>query len=190
MPLLTPDSIVQKGAPILREKARMLQKDEFDTPKIRKVIARMKEALDACDDGVAIAAPQIGESLRIFIVSHRAFAIEAEEEKRLAPSASFKDKIFINPRIIKTSRKRVLVPEGCLSVRWLYGNVLRHEKATIEAYDEHGKKFTLGGSGLMAQIFQHETDHLDGVLFIDKAKDIEEILPEKLEQFGKRRLRS
>jgi peptide deformylase len=60
----------------------------------------------------------------------------------------------------------------------LYGKVKRAEKATVVAYDEYGKKFTKGGSGLLAQIFQHETDHLDGVLFIDKAKFIEEIPPE------------
>jgi peptide deformylase len=70
--------------------------------------------------------------------------------------------------------------EGCLSVRYLYGKVRRSKKATIEAYNEHGKKFTAGASGILAQIFQHETDHLNGILFIDKAKQIEEILPEHM----------
>jgi len=73
---------------------------------------------------------------------------------------------------------------GCLkvvfSVRWLYGLTFRSKKATITAYDENGKKFTRGASGLLAQIFQHETDHLNGILFIDHAKNIKEELPQKV----------
>ena len=69
------------------------------------------------------------------------------------------------------------MPEGCLSVRWLYGRTLRYTKASIEAYDKKGKKFSRGASGLLAQIFQHETDHLKGILFIDHAEDIKEELP-------------
>jgi peptide deformylase len=65
--------------------------------------------------------------------------------------------------------------EGCLSVRYLYGKVSRGVKVTVEAYDETGKKFSKGGSGLIAQIYQHETDHLNGTLFIDKAKDLVEL---------------
>jgi peptide deformylase len=71
------------------------------------------------------------------------------------------------------------MPEGCLSVRWLYGNTFRSKKATVTAYDENGKKFVRGASGLLAQIFQHETDHLVGTLFIDHAKNIKEELPPK-----------
>ena len=85
--------------------------------------------------------------------------------------------VFINPKISKLSREKEWLPEGCLSVRWLYGNTLRSKKATVTAYDENGKKFTRGASGLLAQIFQHETDHLKGVLFIDKAKNIKEEPP-------------
>ena len=66
--------------------------------------------------------------------------------------------------------------EGCLSVRPIYGKVRRATRAIVEAYDEHGKKFTKEGSGLLAHIFQHEMDHLEGVLFIDKAKELQEIL--------------
>jgi len=65
--------------------------------------------------------------------------------------------------------------EGCLSVRGKYGKVKRSEKTTMTALDESGKKFRYGGSGLISQIFQHETDHLDGILFTDKATDIENI---------------
>ena len=68
--------------------------------------------------------------------------------------------------------------EGCLSLRWLYGNVNRKKKVTIVAYNEKGERFQRGASGLLAQIFQHENDHLDGILFTDKAKDVEDIPPE------------
>ena len=67
--------------------------------------------------------------------------------------------------------------EGCLSVRWLYGKVSRATRASVRAYDEHGEPFTRGASGLLAEIFQHEVDHLDGILFIDKARDIRDIPP-------------
>ncbi len=69
------------------------------------------------------------------------------------------------------------MPEGCLSVRWLYGKVRRSSKALIRAFDEHGNLFTRGGSGLLSQIFQHEIDHLNGILFIDTAENIEDIPP-------------
>jgi peptide deformylase len=88
-----------------------------------------------------------------------------------------KDLVFINPVISKLSREKHEVPEGCLSVRWLYGKTIRSKKVTVTAYDENGKKFIRGASGLLAQIFQHETDHLKGILFIDYAKDIKEELP-------------
>ncbi len=137
----------------------------------------MKEALKSQDDGVAIAAPQIGVSKRIFIVSGKALAIA--DEKKEESLADHRDLVFINPAITKLSQKKAVLEEGCLSVRYLYGKVARSEKATMTALDESGKKFTRGATGLLAQIFQHEVDHLNGILFIDKAKDIREILPEK-----------
>ena len=82
-----------------------------------------------------------------------------------------------NPEILKTSKEKMVVEEGCLSVRWLYGRVKRSQKTMVRAYDESGKMFTMGGSGLLSQAFQHEIDHLDGVLFIDKATDIKNIPP-------------
>ena len=75
--------------------------------------------------------------------------------------------------------------EGCLSVRFLYGKVERAVKASVEAFDENGNKFTKGGSGLIAQIFQHETDHLNGALFIDKAKDVTELSAKERETWAK-----
>jgi peptide deformylase len=68
--------------------------------------------------------------------------------------------------------------EGCLSVRWVYGKTKRADKAMVEAYNERGHKFVRQGSGLLAQIYQHEIDHLNGILFIDKASHLVEIKPE------------
>ncbi|MFA6524165.1 MAG: peptide deformylase [Candidatus Paceibacterota bacterium] len=173
-------TIVQKEDKVLRQKAKELSVREITTPKIQKILKEMSISLKSQNDGVAIAAPQIGYSLSIFIVSGKIFDkdfIRGEglpKEKKEIP----KDLIFINPEISKLSREKEWLPEGCLSVRWLYGKTHRSKKATVTAYDENGKKFTRGASGLLAQIFQHETDHLDGTLFIDHAKDLIEENPQ------------
>ncbi len=170
-----PSKIIQKENPTLRKLALPVQITEITSPKIVKVIKDMKKALLIEDDGVAIAAPQIGESLRIFVVSGRALAmIKAgmEDTDEVLP-----DETYINPEIIKISKKKKTIEEGCLSVRWLYGKVERSEKVVVRAYDEQGKKFERGGAGLLAQIFQHEIDHLNGILFIDKATELENLPP-------------
>lgn len=173
--------IVQKENKVLREKAKTLSVSEIKTPKIQKILKEMSEALKSQDDGVAIAAPQIGYSLSIFLVSgkifHEDFMRGNYDGRKIPENEIPKDLIFINPVISKLSREKVWVPEGCLSVRWLYGKTHRSAKATITAYDETGKKFSRGASGLLAQIFQHETDHLKGILFIDHAKEVREEKP-------------
>jgi peptide deformylase len=174
--------ILQRDAPVLREIAKEVPKDSIASPKIKKVLEEMKTALASQDDGVAIAAPQIGYALRIFVVSKKVDAIIKKPQKAAAEDTKAskekpKDTVFINPVIKKISKERKELEEGCLSVRYLYGKVSRGEKALVEAYDENGKKFSRGGTGLLAQIFQHEVDHLNGILFIDKAKDLEELEP-------------
>lgn len=168
--------ILQKDSPILRKTAHEVPLDEIKSPKIQKVLDDMQKAMHQEEDGVAIAAPQIGQSLRIFIVNGRVIEMikTGKDFDEVEPGS---DKIFINPVITKLSKSKSNLEEGCLSVRWLYGRVERSDKATVTAYDEHGNKFQVGASGLMAQIFQHETDHLDGILFIDKATDVENLPP-------------
>ncbi|MBU6371007.1 MAG: peptide deformylase [Patescibacteria group bacterium] len=173
--------IVQKSDPVLRAVAEPVPLDKVRSRAVQMVIADMKAAMEPQTDAVAIAAPQIGQSVRIFVISHRAFDISRGDVAVKAPS----DMVFVNPRLIKTSKKKEYMEEGCLSVRYMYGKVNRAEKATIEAYDEHGRKFTRGFSGLLAQIVQHETDHLDGTLFIDKAKHLHEISHEEYERMLK-----
>ena len=169
-------NIVQKNNPVLRQKAKEVLQKEIASGKIKVILRQMRKALDGEKDGVAIAAPQIEVPFRIFIISRK---VLGTKEK---PAA--KDLVFVNPVITKLSKKKESLEEGCLSVRWLYGVVRRAHKATVRAYDEQGKVFTRGASGLIAQIFQHEIDHLDGILFIDKAKNLHELPPEKRKQEG------
>ncbi len=180
-------AIVTKSSPILRKQALPVPIKDISTKKIQNVLKRMKTALKREDDGVAIAAPQIGESLRIFIVSGRAQNLikknDTGESKEIFP-----DMVFINPEISKLSKTKIMMEEGCLSVRWLYGLVERSEKATIIAFDEKGKKFQMGASGLLAQIFQHENDHLNGILFIDKAINVENLPPRPKKKSGSTKL--
>lgn len=168
--------IVQNGHEVLRQEALPVNVSEITGKKVSKVISDMKKMLDSQSDGVAIAAPQIAVALRIFIVSGKIFDPDfVRGNKSNDTTESYaKDIVFINPIFKKISRDKKLMTEGCLSVRPLYGKVRRSSRATVEAYDETGNKFEMEGSGLLSQIFQHEIDHLDGILFIDKAKDIYE----------------
>ncbi|MDQ3014754.1 MAG: peptide deformylase [bacterium] len=176
--------IVQKGEPVLRQIAHDVPIADIGSKKIQDIIKKMKKAVSEQDDAVAVAAPQIGQSLRIFVVSGKVFAKDYPEVPISDPVPSAL--VCINPEITKLSRTKKKVPEGCLSVRWLYGDVLRSTKATVKAYDEHGQLFTRGGSGLLAQIFQHEVDHLNGILFVDKAENVEDIPPEKQRQLNEK----
>src|ERR1035437_2114723 len=175
--------IVQNGDKILRKISKEIPISSIKKPKIKKVLMEMSEALHSQNDGVAIAAPQIGVSIRIFVVSGRIFdedfikginSMGVSMHKKIHKP----DMVFINPILKKISKDKKLMMEGCLSVRPLYGKVRRATRATIEAYDENGNKFTRSETGLLAHIFQHEIDHLDGILFIDKAKDLQEFFNE------------
>jgi len=178
--------IVQRDAEILRETAEEVPLADIPSSKIQTILKEMNVALASQEDGVALAAPQIGYSLRIFVVSPKVANIVKKDGKKKGASDEEKKAkgpehlVYINPVIKKLSREKAEVEEGCLSVRYLYGTVSRSTKALVEAYDENGKKFTQGGTGLVAQIFQHETDHLNGILFIDKAKHLEELPPENI----------
>lgn len=166
--------IVQKEDPVLRGKAKEIAPEDITSPHIKTIIANMKAALNSQPDGVAIAAPQIGVPLSIFVVSRKVFALEKDDEKN---TEQYKDEVYINPRITKLSKRTKMMEEGCLSVRYLYGKVRRSTQATVEAYNEHGAYIQRGASGILAQIFQHETDHLHGVLFIDTAEDLQDLPP-------------
>lgn len=173
--------ILQKESPVLREISHNIPVESITSSKIQKILEEMKTALDSQDDGVALAAPQIGYPFRIFIISEKIFELdETTKTNSTKTDKKSENLVYINPVLKKVSKEKKVVEEGCLSVRYLYGKVSRGNKAIIQAWDEKGKKFERGGTGIIAQIFQHEMDHLDGILFIDKAKFVEEILPETI----------
>ena len=134
----------------------------------------MSEALSAQKDGVALAAVQIGVPLRVFIVSGKLFDIAGPRPAGLGPESAYPDLVFINPEITNVSKEVSDEEEGCLSVIGKYGAVNRPTKTTVRAFDENGNIFERGGSGLLSKIFQHEMDHLNGILFIDKAENLHE----------------
>ncbi len=174
--------IITEDNAVLHEVATEVRQEEIRSKQVHKIISSMKEALASEPYGVAIAAPQIGESLRIFVVAGKVFNAPeganreetkaAEEDKKTMKCS---DQTFINPKIIKKSKNKKEFGEGCLSVPHLYGTVARYEKATISYLDESGNKQIRGASGFLAQIFQHEIDHLNGILYTDKASEIHKV---------------
>ncbi len=183
------NKIVTDGHPALRMAAIEIPKEEIKSKYVQDLISFMSKKLAEQIDGVGLAAPQIGVPLQIFIVSGKIFlndeerdiVMEAEKKKKKHKVVIPPDLVCINPMITKTSKdKKWMDGEGCLSVRWFYGKVQRALRVTIKAYDREGKSFTRGASGLLSHIFQHEVDHLNGVLFIDKAKDVKQFEPEEI----------
>ncbi len=164
--------LVPKKHKSLHEKSELVKISDVTSSKIQKIISKMQEEMEKHSDGVAIAAPQIGENLAIFCIAKSAYSKTAKDPQL----------VFINPKVIKVSKEKDYMMEGCLSVRWLYGEVYRHKQVMLESYNEAGKKILRGASGLIAQIFQHELDHLNGILFDSKAINIENMPPEKVKE--------
>lgn len=153
------------GDEVLREPCERVS--EFDSALAMLTDAMFETMIDA--DGVGLAAPQVGVSLRFFVVDTR------REGERLA---------FFNPEIVETSDDSVPYEEGCLSVPGLYHDVMRPSRVTVHAQDINGKGFTLQASGLLARVIQHEYDHLEGRLFIDRLDEKEK---EKMNALWQRR---
>jgi peptide deformylase len=160
-------AIVQEGDPVLRKRAEEIPPKEIRSEKIQSIIAGMNATLAKERLGAALAAPQVGISLRIFVVSPDVMEKRGEKKEN-------KPLVCINPEIVSQSKTKEELHEGCLSLRGWWGYTLRSEKVTLRAYDENGKEFERGASGLLAQIFQHEVDHLNGKLYIESAKDFYE----------------
>ncbi|MEK7628765.1 MAG: peptide deformylase [Patescibacteria group bacterium] len=167
--------IVIAENPILKQIATEVPLADIPGEHIRGIIAHMKKTLSREPLGVAIAAPQIGESLRIFVVAGKVFMARKGEDAPAEP-----DRVYINPEVLKMSRKKEPMHEGCLSVRGsgpdmlLWGTVERAQKMRIRAYDEHGVQAEHKASGFLSQIFQHEIDHLEGILYTERAVHVQE----------------
>ena len=144
--------IVKHPAPSLRERSVEVDPAEITTPAFQAFLDKLAATM-LVKDGVGIASPQIGRNIRAIVVC-------VDEEPVC----------FINPKIIKTSSTMIESEEGCLSVPNVYGLVERHRRIKLEALNRHGRRVELDQRNFPAIVFQHEIDHLDGILFIDKMK--------------------
>lgn len=151
--------------PILRKKAKEVGKIDS---KVKKVIEQMTLALESSEiEGLALAAPQIGESMRIILVQVK----ERRDRDNKIIQKAIPLTAYINPIITKYSKERTVLEEGCLSVPYYYGPVERPKKIRFEAISISGKPVKKSTGEILAKIIQHEVDHLDGILFIDRVKD-------------------
>jgi peptide deformylase len=157
--------IITPANPVLRQKAR---KVSTFSPELKTLTDDMIETMRVAP-GVGLAAPQIAIGLRIVVIE---YADEPEEGDETAEPV--KPKLFrlINPEIVKASDELVSGAEGCLSIPGYAGDVMRHQWVHVKAQNLQGKPVKIKADGWLARIFQHEIDHLDGVLFIDKATRI------------------
>ena len=158
--------LVPQNHAALHQIAEEITSEEIENGFVHKLVADMRSALKSYNAegfiAVAIAAPQIGVAKRLFIVED-----QSGEREEALPSF-----VAINPQIVKASKKKHVVGEGCLSVPNHYGEVRRSKNVTLRALDEQGSEFERGAGGLLAQIIQHECDHLDGTLFVDRAEHV------------------
>ncbi len=162
--------VARMGHPVLRRRARPVDPATVTTPAFQKLIDDMFETMDAYD-GIGLAAPQVHESVRLVLVGIKGG--HGEGEDRDGEDASLQVLPLINPEIRPVGRETGEDWEGCLSLPGLRGRVRRPNDVKIAALDRHGKRFELHLHGYPARVTQHEADHLDGVLFVDRMKSFE-----------------
>ena len=153
--------IITFGDYVLREQTERIT--DFG-PEIRVLADAMIEAMRS-ERGIGLAGPQVGVLKKIFVVD-----LPEEQQAR----------VFVNPEIIETSPELVSYEEGCLSIPGMYSEVMRPAAVAVQAQDVQGKRFTVRADGLLARVIQHENDHLNGVLFIDRIPESERERIEKL----------
>ena|SRR3990167_11026838 len=158
MPIL---KILTQPNPILRKKSIEISPEVIKSREFKSLISSMAKTM-VKTDGVGLAAPQIGKNIRLAVINS-------------------KDGVFclINPKLTKKSWARELGQEGCLSIPGVFGKVKRHKKISLTYYGQNGKKIKMTAAGMMARVLQHEIDHLDGILFIDKAVEVEKVQSNK-----------
>jgi len=172
--------IVTVPNPVLREKAKPVRKI---TPAIETLIDDMIETMREAP-GVGLAAPQVGVGMQVIVVEYAEgrenadAEPDADEDTEPAPKPK-KLYAIINPEITRQSKETELGNEGCLSIPDYMGEVERYNTVTVKGLDRHGKSFKLKAKGWMARIFQHEIDHINGVLFIDRTDKVWKPEPEE-----------
>jgi len=163
--------VVEDNDPVLRKKAKPVKKF---TPKVRRLVRNMIDTMHSAP-GVGLAAPQVGVSQRIIVIDS-----PEEEDQPL----SGRPIALINPEFRVVTEEEEEAIEGCLSVPGLVGDVMRPTRIHLKARDEWGKLLNMEVGGFPARVIQHEADHLEGVLFIDRTDKIYEIVPEDEEEEG------
>jgi len=180
--------IIAYGDPVLRKKTASIEKDY---PGLKELIADMFETMHEAP-GVGLAAPQIGKSVRLFVVDSAQLFAEDEEDSKKKDNGKAKftgepiKQAFINPKIIREFGKKWIYEEGCLSIPGIREEVERDDTLVIQYQDEnfnfHEKEF----NGITARIIQHEYDHIEGLLFIDRIKALKrQLLKSKLAGISK-----
>ncbi len=152
----------------LHLKSETIDRADLNTPHLQKLIANMAETMYT-KDGIGLAAPQIGQTIRLIVIS-----------KEFNPLNKKKELVLINPQWEKTSIFKNWDEEGCLSVPFVYGQVKRYRKIKVKALNENGKKLNFSAEDYYARVIQHEVDHLDGIIFTSKAKNLREIRNEQI----------
>jgi len=160
--------IIYDPNPILRTRSEELDGHVIVSPAMQKLMDDMIETMYD-DDGIGLAAPQIGKNIRLVVIGKEALKHFTVEKGILDPQ---KDFVLINPVWHKTSRRTGWDTEGCLSVPKTYGKVKRYVHIHVEGLDRLGNPIAFQASKYLARVVQHETDHVNGILFIDTARDI------------------
>ena len=174
--------IVAYGDPVLRKVGKDI---DPDFPGLEELIENMKETMKNAQ-GVGLAAPQIGRDIRLFLIDASPFAENEElDEEERAFLKDFK-RTFINARIVEEDGDEWAFNEGCLSIPNINEDVYRQETIHVEYLDEDFNKKQESLTGLAARIFQHEYDHIEGVLFTDKLSSLKKrLLKKRLENISK-----
>jgi len=177
--------IVAYGDPVLRKKAEEIDEDY---PKLGELIDNMFDTMYGAR-GVGLAAPQIGLPIRLFVVDASPFAEDDEDEPGDPSLKDFK-KVFINPIIVEETGEKWGFSEGCLSIPDITEEVMRPENLVINYLDENFEEHEMELSGLAARIVQHEYDHIEGKLFVDKLSPLKKtMLKSKLDAISKGQVR-
>ncbi len=159
--------IIEFGNPILRKKTKQLSVEEITSEKVQRLIADMKYSVTHGEYGVGLAAPQVGMSLALSVITIRPTPSH--------PGRDVFESVIINPEIVKYVGQPVPLWEGCMSFgsneNPVFAQAMRHKKIQVKYYDEHAKLHQETLEGFVAHVFQHETDHLSGVLFVDRVED-------------------
>jgi len=179
--------IVAYGDPVLRKVGIEIDKDYTG---LTELIANMKETMHNAS-GVGLAAPQIGKAIRLFVIDASPFAEDkdlSEDERKVLEGFN---RVFINPTIVSEEGEEWVFNEGCLSIPDVREDVWRKPNITIEYVNENFEKQTENLTGLAARVFQHEYDHIEGVLFTDKLSSLKKrLIKKKLENISKGKINS